>query len=279
MERNPSELTSTEDSKPVTLAKESLFLIMWEVQPESKPEIPQDFYPLILPLWYLGATVAERLVCSSPTKEDRVQSPDMSLRIFASGNCAGRCLWSAGFSVISRFPHPFIHFPESSFLTSPSSALKISLLSVVQISSQDSTLHFTSNWASRCTPAEICLPARGKGRKPSIRLASNRKTNDEKWNRRSGGAVASALTSHQGNPGSIPGGFDPGFSHVGILLDDVACRWVFSGYSRFPAISFQRRSILGSHFMPCSGMTVWSSKGNERSGKREIPEETRRPVA
>ncbi|KAJ8872625.1 hypothetical protein PR048_026233 [Dryococelus australis] len=36
------------------------------------------------------------------------------------------------------------------------------------------------------------------------------------------------------DPGSIPGGFTPGFSHVGIVLDDAACRWVFSGYSRFP---------------------------------------------
>ncbi|KAJ8880827.1 hypothetical protein PR048_017298 [Dryococelus australis] len=55
--------------------------------------------------------------------------------------------------------------------------------------------------------------------------------------------------------GSIPGGSAPGFLHVGILLDDAACRRVFSGYSRFPALAFQRRSILGSHFISCSGMT------------------------
>ncbi|KAJ8882538.1 hypothetical protein PR048_014349 [Dryococelus australis] len=50
----------------------------------------------------------------------------------------------------------------------------------------------------------------------------------------SGGAVDRALTSHHGDPSSIPGGFTPGSSHVGIVLDDVACRRVFSGHSRFP---------------------------------------------
>ncbi|KAJ8865959.1 hypothetical protein PR048_033483 [Dryococelus australis] len=50
----------------------------------------------------------------------------------------------------------------------------------------------------------------------------------------SGGAVARALASHHVDPGLIPGGFTPGFSHVGIVLDDAACRWVFSGYSSFP---------------------------------------------
>ncbi|KAJ8886101.1 hypothetical protein PR048_012310 [Dryococelus australis] len=49
-----------------------------------------------------------------------------------------------------------------------------------------------------------------------------------------GGAVASAFASHIGDPGSIPGGFAPGFSHVGIVLDDAARRRPFSGNSRFP---------------------------------------------
>ncbi|KAJ8878844.1 hypothetical protein PR048_019433 [Dryococelus australis] len=50
----------------------------------------------------------------------------------------------------------------------------------------------------------------------------------------SGGAVAKALTSHHGDPGSILGGFTPRPSHVGIALDNGACRRVFSGYSHFP---------------------------------------------
>ncbi|KAJ8866527.1 hypothetical protein PR048_032370 [Dryococelus australis] len=33
---------------------------------------------------------------------------------------------------------------------------------------------------------------------------------------------------------AIPGGFTPGFSQVRIVLDDAACRRVFSGFSRFP---------------------------------------------
>ncbi|KAJ8878560.1 hypothetical protein PR048_019138 [Dryococelus australis] len=35
-------------------------------------------------------------------------------------------------------------------------------------------------------------------------------------------------------PGSIPGGFAPGFSHVGIVLDDAAGQRVFFGIMQFP---------------------------------------------
>ncbi|KAJ8888865.1 hypothetical protein PR048_008359 [Dryococelus australis] len=52
----------------------------------------------------------------------------------------------------------------------------------------------------------------------------------------SGGTVARVLTSHQGHSVSIPGGFTPRFSHVGIVLGDAACRRVFSGYSSFPPL-------------------------------------------
>ncbi|KAJ8885938.1 hypothetical protein PR048_012144 [Dryococelus australis] len=51
--------------------------------------------------------VAERLACSPPTKANRVQSPAGSLRIFARGNRAGRCHWSAGFLGDLPFPPPF----------------------------------------------------------------------------------------------------------------------------------------------------------------------------
>ncbi|KAJ8888690.1 hypothetical protein PR048_008182 [Dryococelus australis] len=40
------------------------------------------------------------------------------------------------------------------------------------------------------------------------------------------------LASHQGEPGSIPGG--AGFSHVGIVADDAADQRVFSGITHFP---------------------------------------------
>ncbi|KAJ8880049.1 hypothetical protein PR048_020672 [Dryococelus australis] len=55
-----------------------------------------------------GATVAERLACSPPTKAIRVQSPAGSLVIFACGIHAGRCRWSAGFLGDLPFPCPFI---------------------------------------------------------------------------------------------------------------------------------------------------------------------------
>ncbi|KAJ8887413.1 hypothetical protein PR048_013628 [Dryococelus australis] len=71
----------------------------------------------------------------------------------------------------------------------------------------------------------------------------------------SSGAVTSALASHHGDPGPIPAGFAPGFSHVGIVLDDAACRRVFSGYSRFPRPCIPAPLILGSHFMSCPGIT------------------------
>ncbi|KAJ8893769.1 hypothetical protein PR048_006369 [Dryococelus australis] len=42
------------------------------------------------------------------------------------------------------------------------------------------------------------------------------------------------FTSHQGGLDSIPGGVAPGFSHLGIVADDVAGGRFFSGFSRYP---------------------------------------------
>ncbi|KAJ8894265.1 hypothetical protein PR048_006877 [Dryococelus australis] len=42
------------------------------------------------------------------------------------------------------------------------------------------------------------------------------------------------LASHKGKHGSTPGGVDPGFSHVGIVLADAAGWRIFSGICRFP---------------------------------------------
>ncbi|KAJ8894546.1 hypothetical protein PR048_007203 [Dryococelus australis] len=44
-----------------------------------------------------GSMLAERLDCPPPTKANRIQSPAGSLRIFVSGNRAGRCRWSIVF--------------------------------------------------------------------------------------------------------------------------------------------------------------------------------------
>ncbi|KAJ8871494.1 hypothetical protein PR048_027816 [Dryococelus australis] len=58
--------------------------------------------------------------------------------------------------------------------------------------------------------------------------------------------AAISLASHVGEPGLIPCVVPSGFSHVGIILDDAADRWVFSGISRFPAFSFNLCSISTS---------------------------------
>ncbi|KAJ8866649.1 hypothetical protein PR048_032510 [Dryococelus australis] len=82
-----------------------------------------------------GATVADRLACSPPTKAIRVQSPAGSLRNFACGNRAGRCRWLAGFLGDLLSPLP-LHSGAAPFSPqSPSSALKTSMLRAVQISS------------------------------------------------------------------------------------------------------------------------------------------------
>ncbi|KAJ8877108.1 hypothetical protein PR048_021560 [Dryococelus australis] len=75
-----------------------------------------------------GATVAGRLAYSPPTKAIRVKYPAGSLRIFACGNCARRCRWSAGF--LGDFPNsPPFHFDATPYSPqSPSSALKTSIM-------------------------------------------------------------------------------------------------------------------------------------------------------
>ncbi|KAJ8868944.1 hypothetical protein PR048_030485 [Dryococelus australis] len=49
-----------------------------------------------------------------------------------------------------------------------------------------------------------------------------------------GGVAIRLLVFHVGSPLSSPGRVAPGFSHVGIVPDDVAGRRVFSGISPFP---------------------------------------------
>ncbi|KAJ8866305.1 hypothetical protein PR048_032148 [Dryococelus australis] len=68
----------------------------------------------------------------------------------------------------------------------------------------------------------------------------------------SDGTVARALDSHHGDPGSIPDGFTPGSSHVGIVRDDATCRRVFLEHSHSPILAFQHRYIL---VISCPGMT------------------------
>ncbi|KAJ8883818.1 hypothetical protein PR048_015673 [Dryococelus australis] len=67
---------------------------------------------------------------------------------------------------------------------------------------------------------------------------------------RHGGAVVLTIASHYGDPDTIPGEFTPGFSQVGIRLDDAACRAPFhlisgdDGHLRFPAWKPVTRRVL-----------------------------------
>ncbi|KAJ8894901.1 hypothetical protein PR048_000208 [Dryococelus australis] len=62
-----------------------------------------------------------------------------------------------------------------------------------------------------------------------------------------GRVVARALTSHKGEPGSIPIAVAPGFSHVGIMPNDVADRRGFLRDIPFPPVlTFLRFSVLTS---------------------------------
>ncbi|KAJ8874245.1 hypothetical protein PR048_025088 [Dryococelus australis] len=83
-------------------------------------------------------------------------------------------------------------------------------------------------------------------RPADARIAAKCKDHSEKFHRARqgrGGLVVRLIVSHVGEPGSIHDGVAPGFSCVGILPNNAANRRVFSGISRFPALSFRRCSI------------------------------------
>ncbi|KAJ8866094.1 hypothetical protein PR048_033618 [Dryococelus australis] len=91
--------------------------------------------------------------------------------------------------------------------------------------------------------------------------ANKRPTSLARWG--SGGAVGRALAFHQGDPDSTPGVFTPGFLHVGIVLDDAACRRVFSGHSRSPLpLDSSAARSYGSHFTSCPGPS-WKARYSE----------------
>ncbi|KAJ8870467.1 hypothetical protein PR048_029489 [Dryococelus australis] len=78
----------------------------------------------------IGATVAERLACSPPTKAIRVQSPAGSLRIFACGNRARTMPLVGGFSRGSPVSPPLHSGAAPYSPQSPSSDLKTSMMEV-----------------------------------------------------------------------------------------------------------------------------------------------------
>ncbi|KAJ8870352.1 hypothetical protein PR048_029373 [Dryococelus australis] len=116
-------------------------------------------------------------------------------------------------SGISHFPRPCVPALLHTHLSSPSSALKTSVLRAAQISS-----------LTRLNMLQIAK-AGGSRLRGSINEPASRKCLrfDVRWGR--GGVVVGQLASHQRAPGSNP---------LGIVSDGAAGRRVFSGISRFP---------------------------------------------
>ncbi|KAJ8873149.1 hypothetical protein PR048_026766 [Dryococelus australis] len=73
------------------------------------------------------------------------------------------------------------------------------------------------------------------------------------------------MNSHHDKPGSIPGGISPGFSHLVIVPDDDAGRWVFSG------ISLYRRYFIPAllHTHLASPSSLLNSIASFNSSSRE----------
>ncbi|KAJ8882441.1 hypothetical protein PR048_014249 [Dryococelus australis] len=80
-----------------------------------------------------GATVAEQLACSPPTKAIRVQSRAVSLRIFVCGRESCRIIPLFGVFSQGSPISPVLSFRRYSIRQSPLSALKTSMLKAVQI--------------------------------------------------------------------------------------------------------------------------------------------------
>ncbi|KAJ8877395.1 hypothetical protein PR048_021849 [Dryococelus australis] len=82
---------------------------------------------------------------------------------------------------------------------------------------------------SRPSPAKLSSIKPGDVKKPyTIQFIGTELTKGQWWRNDYGARLPPRRS------GSIPGGFTPGFSHVGVMLNDATCRRVFSGYSRFP---------------------------------------------
>ncbi|KAJ8895395.1 hypothetical protein PR048_000727 [Dryococelus australis] len=200
-----------------------------------------------------------------------VQFPGGSLRIFASGNRAGRCRWSAGFLGDFPFSPPFNsstvpYSPHFTLIASQDLDVKSQPNSLSLLTHRVAGVIMVSNFFNKCCDFPPCrgvtLVAYLSGAtlvKHVLRLdpfslirVVDFHCESDVFHWGSGGAVARTLASHHDDPGLIPGGFPPGFSHVGIVLDDATGRWIFSRYSRFrrpciPASLHPRVSSLSCH--------------------------------
>ncbi|KAJ8893009.1 hypothetical protein PR048_005590 [Dryococelus australis] len=200
------------------------------------------------------AAVAERLACSPPTKVNRVNCRQGHLQIFVCWNRAGepnmKCekehvigmsgeIWAALNSEVLRADVMLRSYACIYLERGWKTALweKSSLLQTYncKFTAYQTVLYIfePDNIDVKHVYTEVDFAIRSHFFRHA--LNDSESIADSQGNKGSGGAVARALASHHGDPDLIPGGFLPGFSsHVGTVLDDVACRRVFTGYSRFP---------------------------------------------
>ncbi|KAJ8897650.1 hypothetical protein PR048_002999 [Dryococelus australis] len=177
------------------------------------------------------ATVAERLLCSPPTKAIRVQSPAGSLRILACGNRAGRCHWSAG--PLEDLPLPPAPHSDAALYSpqSHSSAIETSLLRAAKISS----LTHPTCTQTGMRPATL-VKAAGKEfgtlmlnqpmRAIEVSMEQRRnartgKTGDPQENRRPA-EPSNTITTHK-NPGTTP-----------LVIEPCSPRWDASSLTTTP---------------------------------------------
>ncbi|KAJ8866763.1 hypothetical protein PR048_032624 [Dryococelus australis] len=202
-----------------------------------------------------GATMAEWLDCSPPTKVNRVQSPAGSLLDFRTWeSCPDD---AAGRRVSSWTPPKSLHSLTLHKKKTKYSVFEVAHAFCIACEGNDAIYYATVHIgkAVQCwnTESDCAQPARSVYlifnlwvRTVDLRLhyreciagaeiGCNRMelqqhftTYPFQWTGRRG-----LLASHLGEPGSIPGGVAPGSSHVGIGPHDAADRRVFSGISHF----------------------------------------------
>ncbi|KAJ8892135.1 hypothetical protein PR048_004715 [Dryococelus australis] len=105
------------------------------------------------------------------------------------------------------------------------------------------------------------------------------------WTGYMSGAVEAgerAARENEGNPGSIPGRVTPGFSHVGIVVNDATCWRVFSEISVFSfALAFRILELLHMHLisftsslqmliLPTSGQGSAIEKANDAPADSDV---------
>ncbi|KAJ8871512.1 hypothetical protein PR048_027834 [Dryococelus australis] len=219
-----------------------------------------------------GAVVAERLACPPLTKANQIQSPSRTPRFsqirIVPDDAAGRRV----FSETSHFPHPCIPTLLHYHLISHSSALKISLLRATQISQPMREMKVNMEQHRNEGAGETGDPRENPPIKGIVRHDPHmRKSGDpagialvagERANRSATeapvplkplllfllGRATGAERLDCSPPIKVDRVHFPAGSlrEVGIVLDDAAGLWVFSGMSRIPCPFIP--ALLRAHF-------------------------------